>query len=116
MSIVLMNPGSGPVRGKSTMDHAWANMERLVEEARIPGATFERDLRGDDDDGRFDFVVKLGLRSTTVCMPGLPLTEVRFDPETQNSLEFPRLYVDGNSWWWKYAVGILRSHLTGEDE
>ena len=42
-------------------------------------------------------------------MPGLPLGLVRFvDDVKQNCLEFPRLYVNGNSYYWKYAVNVVR--------
>jgi len=45
-------------------------------------------------------------------MPGLPLDRVRYigAPE-QNAWRFPRLFVDGNSWLWEFALEIARGAL-----
>ncbi|MET9402659.1 hypothetical protein [Kitasatospora sp. NPDC002965] len=40
-------------------------------------------------------------------MPGLSLDQVRWMNEPdQNIWNYPRLFVDGSSWVWWYALGI----------
>jgi hypothetical protein len=67
-----------------------------------------------DENGRYGFV--LGFRSSAlpfeVEMPGLPLRDVRYMPdepgnEGQKAWDFPRLWVDGSSWLWKFAVRTI---------
>lgn len=111
--VVIINPGSGPVAG-ATEQHAEASMVEFARDvlrahgydeigyARRPAA---------DEDGRFGYrltCVKAGQESTfEIDMPGLPLERVRWlDEPEQNIWHFPRLYVDGNSWVWKFAVGV----------
>lgn len=41
----------------------------------------------------------------SVDMPSLSLEKIRYMGEkTQNIWDFPRLYVNGSSWVWKYAT------------
>jgi hypothetical protein len=113
-----LNPGTGPVLG-ADVANAQANMERLVADAGIDGATISR-CEESDSEGRFGFIVadsaKLNGRECEVDMPGLPLDRVRFMKEPdQNIFDFPRLYVGGSSWVWLYAVNILRESLRGSE-
>jgi hypothetical protein len=56
-------------------------------------------------------------RTVLIEMPGLPLDEVRYvDDDEQNIWDFPRLYVDGGSVVWCYAVKQASRMLSGEDE
>lgn len=59
-------------------------------------------------DGRYPFAVTVDGTRHVVEMPGLPADEVTFrgDPG-QNAWDYPRLYVNGSSWLWKYAVNSL---------
>ena len=51
-----------------------------------------------------------------VEMPGLPLEQVRYmGHEGQNARDYPRLYVDGASWLWEFAVNIV-SDFPEEEE
>jgi hypothetical protein len=49
-----------------------------------------------------------------VDMPGLPLHQVALR-EGDNAWLFPRLYVDGNSWLWPYALNNARRELLDHD-
>jgi hypothetical protein len=111
MSIII-NPGSGPVDG-ATYENAAANMDAFV--ADLHGIwTWRRAVKGpdddfdwdDDDDGRWPFIVThvaSGIQRV-IEMPGLPLEQVRWmDEPDQDIWDFPRLYVDGSSWVWKFA-------------
>jgi hypothetical protein len=117
---VFMNPGTGPVQG-ATLENAAANMLRLVEDAGIEDAHILHIDAGEDaaSDGRYPFEVTAPAsdRLCTVDMPGLPLDQVRYMNEAdQNIWHFPRLYVDGSSWVWCYAISSVHRSLMGEDE
>lgn len=73
-----------------------------------------------DGTGRYQFVLHRGIRSVTVDMPGIPMNEVRCAVEHETTGDChatfgPRLYVDGNSWWWCYARDIARGELADHD-
>ncbi len=106
MTGVLINPGAGPVRAsRISLVSALANMKRFVAEVG-DGVTFVRCYPFRNDDGRWDFKVKRGRRSVIVCMPGVPYRVL-----TAENGWPPRLYVDGNSWWWSFAVGVAQDEL-----
>lgn len=108
MSILIINPGTGPVGGANL-----GNAEHVIQVfAGEVAARFGDPVRIsradhlDDDKGRFGFTLsgeKIGTHE--VEMPGLPLERVRWvDEPDQNIWHYPRLYVDGESWVWLYAV------------
>ncbi len=115
MTTVIINPGTGPVDG-ATLDHAHTNMIQLLKDAGCPDAKLRRDVEEAEDDGRFAFLVTCPPDEdhprdweVSVLMPGIPLEDVRWlDKPGQNIWRFPRLYVDGSSWVWKFAVSQLR--------
>jgi hypothetical protein len=79
---IIINPGTWPVKD----------------------ATF-------DNGGRFHFIAvdRYG-KNRQIDMPGIPLEQVRYMKEDgQNIWDFPRLYVDGDSWVWYYAVRRLEA-------
>ncbi len=47
-------------------------------------------------------------------MPGIPLSEVRY-VKGLNAWLFPRLYVDGSSWLWEFAINMARGDLADPD-
>ena len=110
---IFINPGSGPV-ADATVGHAIANIAAFVDDLQDAGREAQTGGPGVEDRGRWTFIVTVDERDYEVEMPGLPLDEVRYvDPATQNIWDFPRLYVDGSSWVWKYALGACESD---EDE
>lgn len=102
---VFINPGTGPVAG-STEEEARKNMKQLVIDADIQGARVRRKKRLDED-GRFGFRITYADQVWDIEMPGLPLERVRY-VKGLNPWDFPRLYVDGSSWLWEFAVGIIK--------
>lgn len=101
---VIINPGSGPV-ANATKEHADIAITKFVEDLGLPvvGINF---LRAEDD-GRFTYHLTHNGRVAEVEMPGLPLDRVRFmQAADQNIWDFPRLYVDGSSWVWCFALGV----------
>jgi len=113
---VIINPGTGPVDGATT-DNAYANIIEFIDDIGLDGVQYRRDVEASEGDGRFAFVLERERCSCSVLMPGLPLAEVRFvGADGQNIWHFPRLYVDGNSWVWKFAVEIAREGLSDGSE
>jgi hypothetical protein len=114
MTTVYINPGSGPCIG-TRQKLAASNARALRRDVGLPcSMTYIPKSR---DGGRYTFIFSLGGRKVEVEVPGLPLAKVRWmDEPGQNIWHFPRLYVNGSSWVWKFAVGQLRFYLTGHDE
>ena len=99
---IIIDPGSGPV-ADATYEDALANMRVFCADAQLHSLTEVK--HPDLNDGRFKFFACNGAHWHEIDMPGLPLQAVRYmDPSTQNIWDFPRLYVDGSSWVWKYAI------------
>lgn len=104
---IIVNPGTGPVT-RATEQHANKNMRQLVKDSGAD--SFERTPKVDYGEGRYAFNLKRGSRTHEIQMPGLALKRVRYlDHPDQNIWDFPRLYVDGSSWVWKYAVSAICS-------
>lgn len=105
---IHINPGTEGVP-LGTEAQARAIMEAL----RAEIGDLEIDIYrnpGRDGAGLFGFI----FGSIEVEVPGLPLDQVRFTYESGlNPFDFPRLYVDGDSWLWESAVKTLR-YLVGD--
>ena len=109
---IFLNPGSGPVRGASSED-AESNIITFM--AEVGADRYRGPLS--EDEGRYEFELGKDARTVLVEMPGLPLDEVRYlGTDDQDIWDFPRLYVDGSSWVWCFAVDSARAVLSGEDE
>lgn len=68
-----------------------------------------------ESEGRFTFTLTFGDLAFEVEMPGIPVERVRYTgAEDQNILAYPRLYVDGSSWVWTYAVSACRARVDDE--
>ena len=111
---VASNPGTGPVDGTDARN-ARRNIGAFCRELalRSPHICIER-RSGEGRDGRYDYLIRRGISSTSVAMPGLPLDRVALRPG-DNAWHFPRLYVDGSSWLWPYAIETARSALLDHD-
>jgi hypothetical protein len=115
---IMINPGTGPVEG-ATVERARSNMDAFTADLRAAGI-HAGDLQRrpeQDDAGRFAYQLTMDdTRQVTVEMPGLPLDRVRFTGAAgQDIWQFPRLYVDGSSWLWEYAVAACRPPEGFED-
>lgn len=121
MTAFIINPGSGPIarnpKRPRSVASATANMRALLRDCGIPKARFKLIGKAVDPwDGRYTFEVRLGRLTCSVDMPAIRLDAVRWmDLPGQDIWQFPRLYVDGNSWVWKYAVGALCNGLGVEE-
>lgn len=112
---VVINPGSESV-DHATLDDATANIKRFITDLEIDDPVRVVRLPEEDERGRFGFLLWWENCCTTIQMPGLPLDRVRYVNRAQNPWEYPRLYVDGSSWLWCFALSAARAALTGIDE
>lgn len=119
LPLAAVNPGTGPVHGSNETD-AWINVVKLCEDAGVLDSldmpeAIKRTPADDESDGRLRYEIVLADRSCQVDMPGIPLVLVRYlgEPD-QNIWDFPRLYVDGSSWVWCFAIDQVRAVL-GEE-
>lgn len=109
--MIVINPGSGPVF-KARVTNAEANIKVFADDLRERGIkvlTTRRKLKLDYGEGRYAFELKLEhenhKKTIEVQIPGLPIKDVRYlGTEDQNIWHYPRLYVDGSSWVWMYAI------------
>lgn len=104
----ILNPGTGSC-SDATEENAIENMKHFLVDCGVKGLHFVRipelDFTGDYFDGRFVFLIWRGTRCHEIRMPGLPLERVRYTSnDLRNIWDFPRLYVDGSSWVWCYAL------------
>lgn len=127
---IIVNPGAEWHPAESSPEAAARNMVALVADLRAAGALCTESvpimpgtpqdanplLMGGtrhqaDHDGRYGFDLIVDGRAVVVEMPGLALEAVRWlDSESGSIWDFPRLYVDGSSWIWKYAVSVIAEH------
>lgn len=116
MTRLIINPGTGAVPN-ATEEAAVANMTALLKDAGADSVPFERTSEADYGEGRFAFTIDNEDFSMEIQMPGLPLERVRYTGAAdQNIWDYPRLYVNGDSWVWKYAVNSVRRVFTGEED
>ncbi len=113
----IINPGAGTVDG-ATAENAYDNMIRFMGdliERGIEVQCFNRVPEREVGDGRFCYDLFVLNRVFEIEMPGLPLDQVRYISEDQNILLYPRLYVDGSSWVWKFALSSIEGSFNGGD-
>ena len=115
---VIINPGAGAV-ADATVENAEINMAHFVADLGLADKLSWVRLPEHDEDGRFCFLLYWSHyhqcnRHHVIDMPGIPLDAVRW----RNGLDpwqFPRLYVDGSSWLWGFALGSCDFCEKGED-
>ncbi|MFD1656967.1 hypothetical protein ACFSL4_01635 [Streptomyces caeni] len=117
--VVIINPGSGPVP-EATEANATANTAVFVLDLGARGlavADAARRPEADYGDGRYAFMLTMADgRTIEIQMPGLPVDQVRYvDSERQDIWDFPRLYVDGGSWVWKFALDVCEPDDEDDD-
>lgn len=113
--MIIMNPGTGPV-ANSSAQLALSNAIQLAEDTG--GVLLAPGEEPIEDEGRYTFTIRNHRdEDVEVEMPGLPLDEVRYMGEPDQDIwDFPRLYVDGSSWVWKYAISAVQRVGAPEEE
>lgn len=112
---IFINPGAGNIEENLGFEQAYKNILQFIADCEVPLLVIESE-HTPSDDGRYKFTLELEILGTVkfeVNMPPLSLEKVRYiGEENQNIWDYPRLYVDGSSWVWKYAT-IKKSHVIG---
>jgi len=107
---ILINPGTQSV-DNTTESHAIMNIRHFVMDCGndLGNLSIERIPEKDYGGGRFAFRLCMEKSCCEIQMPGIPLEDVRFvNSKDQNAWDYPRLYVDNNSWLWEFAVEIVK--------
>ena len=116
MTVMILNPGSGSIGGRASYTAACSNIMAFINDLGLsdPPVRARKPRPARADEGRFLFTLQRGIRKASVSMPGIPLAEVRY-VDGDNAWRFPRLYVDGSSWLWKFAINMARLSLRDPD-
>lgn len=108
MTEIIVNPGAEKTFG--SIELAKKNIRQFIDDM---GIYFEFEDTGKRLEGRFIFKLIHKNLSYEIGMVGENIESVRYiDGYTQNIWDYPRLYVDGNSYVWLYAL----KKITGESE
>jgi len=94
-------------------------MEIFCEDLRQAGssvAAVSRAPGSDDSTGRFGFAILLADGTVhQIQMPGRTLQQVRYLGPPHHAGAYPRLYVNGSSWLWLFAVGICSDPAAAQE-
>ena len=101
--MLIINPGTEPVKG-ATFESAEINLKQLIEDSGQENITYTHKPEADGN-GRYSFDLKCSGYDfiINVYMPGCELERVR----KSEPFYSPRLYVDGSSWLWGYALTFI---------
>lgn len=104
--VVIINPGTEG-RGSATLENAQVIVDRICDELTIPKSSVSR-LPAQDrpEKGYWAFQVS-SLPPFSIDVPG-------DDPDNfflSKPFESRRMYVDGSSWLWRYAIGTFERCL-----
>ena len=112
---VSINVGIGPIDNAS-VGYSRQNISQLILDAGFELDQIGVEKLGDDDKGRFYYKLTHGEKICYIDMPGIDIALVRYlGDKDQDIRDFPRLYVNGSSWLWLFAVKIVKTILQGED-
>ena len=105
---VIINPGTGCITGTNNVRSAEKNIKQFLRDVNCKGpVSYVRSPDKDYGEGRYCFLISNGYKTDEIQMPGLPIERVRFTGDNnQNIWDYPRLYINGSSFVWKYAVSL----------
>ena len=98
------------------IDHAYANVRTLLDEAGLTDATFARDPDAEEAPGSFAFDVAIpGYTEEHGTVPvdisGVPLEKFKSSDHLA-----ARVWIDGKCWWWENAISVLRDWVSSHQE
>lgn len=101
---IIINPGTGPVENPSRQ-LADENIKQFVIDLGLDCTIVPIDR--EPRTGRYPYTLIYNDKSAEITMPGIDLERVRYmGKRDQNIWDFPRLYVNGSSWVWCYALDM----------
>lgn len=111
---IIINPGTEPI-ADTNEGLAISNAEAFATELHLENVQVFRTPGQDYGNGRYAFNLYYEGRACSLQMPGLPLEKVAYH-DGDNPWHFPRLYIDGSSWLWEFALDSARRALTGSED
>jgi hypothetical protein len=109
MGSLILNPGTEPIRGPRRL--ARVALLRFVRDLGLDGVT-SVETPEHDSGGYYASVLSRGKREVCVAVPGLPQRLLRYRGRSRHDpWDFQRLYVDGDSWLWFFAVPAVAENL-----
>lgn len=104
MTFIAINPGSGVVESGS-IEQSEINIKAFIDDLLVENVQYE--FIKIEENGRHSYRIFSDEISHEIDMPAIPLEEVRYlGVDGQNIWHYPRLYVDGSSLVWKYALNM----------
>jgi hypothetical protein len=110
--MMLVNPGTSSIR-EADKKLAKLGIAQFVTDLDLGALKVKRDKKGDCD-GWFGFKVKSKRASISVLVPGIPMEQMRRMERDDSAWNFRRLYVEGSSWLWNYALERAKEELGGK--
>jgi hypothetical protein len=108
-----MNPGAGPVPD-GPLELAEQSIKEFISQLDLPREVFCHPKPKDNWSGRLAYELSYNggeippvWRTCSVLMPCMSPDDLQ-----QGAWKAPRLYVDGNSWLWEFALSQARHCLT----
>lgn len=108
--ILFINPGTED-RGDATLENAQAIAVRIVRDLGLPPVAISRSEQMDSKGGFFGFQVDANGVRVELAVPG-------DDPDLfcqGKPFGSRRMYVDGSSWLYGYALAQIKSRINKED-
>lgn len=106
---IIINPGTEK-QEKHKEKNAIKVAEFIAEDLNLTEENWERNASRDDEDGWYGFWFKGAGGKISVDIPGINPKIVRLGEPWKS----PRLYVDGSSWLYGYALGFIRDGIKKE--
>jgi hypothetical protein len=112
--IFVINPGTG-ICARARLSWARSNLRRFLADLDVPGIEM-RLVEDVDEQGYACF--RLSRRTAkrvhrcVVHVPGIGIRRVRYSLSNRRDIcAVQRLYVDGSSWAWPYALSVVADAL-----
>lgn len=79
---------------------------------RVDGCTYE--YNSEDESISFELKIRIYPQPIIITMPVLPYWEFRSLSKGDHLKSMPKIKVDGNEYWWIYAIKIVQERLLGK--
>lgn len=106
---IIINPGTEK-QDKHSEKNASKVATYITKDLGLNKINWEREKKNDSEDGWYGFKFKGAGGSIDVTIPGINPDIVRMGEPWKS----PRLYVDGSSWLYGYALGFIRDGIKKE--
>lgn len=108
MNMLILNPGAGHISGLRLSMHSATSNLRSFLTCMPAGTTVSKHDVALDDSGRLCVTLTNGTHTCNAAIPGCAMRWLASPAGFP-----PRLYVDDNSWLWRFAVKVANDCLSG---